>query len=111
VPGCCPGDLAPECAAATVLDALSAPRGAEDDRSHVQRYHDTLEEAMRRLVAAGLLPERAGQPAKVLAHISLADLIELDAGSKLQKEWTERARARRAAHRAAASVAGSDGAA
>ena len=66
---------------------------------------------MRRLVTAGLLPERAGQPAKVLAHISLADLIELDADSKLQQEWTEQARARWAAHRAAASVAGSDGAA
>jgi hypothetical protein len=32
-----------------VLDALSAPRGAEDDRSHAQRYHDALEDAMRRL--------------------------------------------------------------
>jgi hypothetical protein len=39
---------------------------------------------MRRLVTAGLLPERAGQPAKVLAHISLVDLIELDADSQLQ---------------------------
>ncbi len=66
---------------------------------------------MRRLVTAGLLPERAGQPAKVLAHISLVDLIELDADSQLQQEWTERARARWAARRAAASVAGSDGAA
>jgi hypothetical protein len=28
---------------------------------------------MRRLLAAGLLPERAGQPVKVWAHISLAD--------------------------------------
>jgi hypothetical protein len=31
----------------TVLEALSAPRGAEDTRSHAQRYHDALEEAMR----------------------------------------------------------------
>ena len=107
------GDLAPECAAVltTVLEALSAPRGAEDTRSHEQRYHDALQEAMRRLVTAGLLPERAGQPSKVLAHISLVDLIELDADSALQQEWTERVRARWAAHRAAASVAGSDGAA
>ena len=107
------GDLAPECAAVltTVLDALSAPLGADDTRSHEQRYHDALQEAMRRLVTAGLLPERAGQPAKVWAHISLADLIELDADSKLQEEWAERARARWATHRAAASVAGSDGAA
>ena len=58
------GDLTPECTAvvAAVLDALSAPRGAEDDRTHEMRYHDALEEACRRLVAAGLLPERAGQP-------------------------------------------------
>ena len=107
------GDLTPECAAVVtaVLDALSAPRGAEDDRSHGQRYHDALEEAMRRLVAAGLLPERAGQPVRVTAHIDLTDLIDLDVGSKLQKEWTEGVRGRWAAARAAASAAGSDGAA
>jgi hypothetical protein len=107
------GDLTPECTAlaGTVLDALSAPRGAEDTRSHAQRYHDALEEAMRRLVSAGLLPERAGQPAKVWAHISLADLMVLDARSKLQEEWIDRVRGEWAGHRAAASVAGSDGAA
>jgi hypothetical protein len=53
------GDLTPGCAAVVtaVLDALSAPAGAEDTRSHDQRYHDALEDAMRRLVASGLLPE------------------------------------------------------
>src|ERR1039458_842492 len=107
------GDLTPECTAlvGTVLEALSAPRGAEDTRSHAQRYHDALEEAMHRLVSAGLLPERAGQPARVWAHISLADLMVLDADSKLQEQWTERVRGEWAGHRAAASVAGSDGAA
>jgi hypothetical protein len=107
------GNLTPECTALinTVLEALSAPRGADDTRSHEQRYHDALEEAMHRLVSAGLLPERAGQPAKVLAHISLADLMVLDARSKLQEEWIERVRGEWAGHRAAASVAGSDGAA
>ena len=34
---------------ATVLDALSAPAGAEDTRSQAQRFHDALQEAMRRL--------------------------------------------------------------
>src|ERR1017187_4760157 len=107
------GDLTPECTAlvGTVLEALSAPRGAEDTRSHAQRYHDALEEAMHRLVSAGLLPERAGQPARVWAHISLADLMVLDANSKLQEQWIERVRGEWAGHRAAASVAGSDGAA
>jgi Domain of unknown function (DUF222) len=35
-------DLTPECASvvATVLDALSAPAGAEDTRSQAQRFHD-----------------------------------------------------------------------
>jgi hypothetical protein len=105
------GDLTPECTAVVtaVLDALSAPVGAEDTRTYAQRYHDALQEAMRRLVAAGLLPERAGQPVKVLAHISLADLMVLDGSSALQEEWTARARAAWAAHRAAASVGGSDG--
>jgi len=106
-------DLTPECAAVVtaVLDALSAPRGAEDDRTHGQRYHDALEDAMRRLVAAGLLPERAGQPVKVWAHISLADLLELDAESALLHEWTARVRREWAGHRAAASAGGSDGSA
>ena len=56
------GDLTPECAAVLgkVLYALSAPGGDEDDRSQAQRYHDALQEAMQRLVTAGLLPERAG---------------------------------------------------
>src|SRR6266851_2239070 len=105
------GDLTPECAAVVgaVLDALSAPAGAEDTRSHQQRYHDALEEAMRRLVAADLLPERAGQPVKVWAHISLADLLVLDGSSALLDEWIASARAAWAAARAGASAGGSDG--
>jgi hypothetical protein len=105
------GDLTPECAAVVtaVLDALSAPRDAEDERSHVQRYHDALEEACRRLVAAGLLPERAGQPVKVTGHIHLKDLIDLDIDSTLQKQWTEHVRGEWAAARAAAAAGGSDG--
>ena len=105
------GDLTPECAAVVtaVLDALSAPAGAEDTRTRDQRYHDALQEAMRRLVAAGLLPERAGQPVKVWAHISLADLLKLEGSSALQEEWTTQVRAQWAAHRAAASRGGSDG--
>ena len=77
-----------------VLDALSAPAGAEDTRSQAQRYHDALQEAMQRLVAAGLLPERAGQPVKALVHITLADLLALDGSSALLEEWISRVRAR-----------------
>jgi hypothetical protein len=107
------GDLTAECAAAVaaVLDALGGKAGKDDDRTKGQRYHDALAEAMRRLTAAGLLPERAGQPVRAWAHISLADLLLLDADSALQEQWTERVRARWAARRAAASETGaSDGA-
>src|SRR5580704_1395189 len=43
------GDLTPECAAMVqaVLDALSIPAGAGDLRTHPQRYHDALQEAMK----------------------------------------------------------------
>jgi hypothetical protein len=107
------GDLTPECTAAVtaVLDALSAPVGADDTRSRQQRCHDALEQAMTRLAAAGMLPERAGQPTKVWAHVSLADLILLDADSALQKEWISRVRGAWAAARAAGAAGGSDGAA
>jgi hypothetical protein len=105
------GDLTPECASVmgAVLDALSAPAGAEDTRSQAQRFHDGLHEAMQRLITAGLLPERAGQPVKALVHISLADLMILDGSSALLEEWTARVRAQWAGHRAAASAGGSDG--
>jgi hypothetical protein len=98
------GDLTPECAEAVgrVLDALSAPVGDEDDRSQEQRHHDALQEAMKRLIAAGMIPERGGQPVRVWAHISLADLLRLDGSSALQEEWTAELRTRWAAHRAAA---------
>ena len=63
---------------------------------------------MRRLVAAGMLPERAGQPVKIWAHISLADLLRLDGSSALQDEWTALVRERWAGRRAAASEGGGD---
>ena len=78
-------------------------------RSQAQRYHDALHEAMQRLVTAGLLPERAGQPVKAWVHISLADLMVLDGSSALLEEWTSRVRAQWAGHRAEASAGGSDG--
>ena len=92
-----------------MLDALGATAGKEDDRTREQRYHDALAEAMRRLVAAGLLPERAGQPVKAWVHISLADLLLLDGDSALQEQWTAQIRERWAARRAFASETGSEG--
>jgi hypothetical protein len=105
------GDLTPECTAMVqaVLDALSAPHGGGDLRTRPQRYHDALEEAMRRLLASGLLPKRAGQPVKALAHIYFAELLEMDPDSALQDKWIAEYRAQWAAHRAAASVTTGDG--
>jgi hypothetical protein len=107
------GDLTPECSAVVgaVLEALSAPMGAQDTRTHEQRYHDALQEAMRRLAASDLLPERAGQPVKALVHVTLAELRAFDEDSALEDDWITAARARWAAARATASVGGNDGAA
>jgi Domain of unknown function (DUF222) len=105
------GDLTPQCAAMVqaVLDALSAPQGADDLRTRPQRYHDALQDAMKRLLASDLLPKRAGQPVKALVHIYFAELAEMDEDSALQDRWIAEYRARWAAHRAAASVAIGDG--
>jgi len=105
------GDLTPECAAMVqaVLDALSAPNGGGDLRTKPQRYHDALAEAMKRLLASGLLPQRAGQPVKALVHVTFADLCELDVDSKLQEAWIAGYQARWAGQRAAASVSTGDG--
>jgi hypothetical protein len=105
------GDLTPECAAMVqaVLDALAAPAGAGDLRTRAQRYHDALAEAMKRLLASNLLPQRAGQPVKALVHVTFADLCDLDVDSKLQQAWITDYRARWAGQRAAASVSTGDG--
>ncbi len=70
------GDLTAECAEATraVLDALGKRRGPEDLRTPGQRWHDALQEAFRRLIAAGGLPDRAGQPTQIQLHLSLEEL-------------------------------------
>jgi len=105
------GDLTRECAEVVgrVLDALGGKAGTDDDRSKEERYHDALQEAMKRLVAANLVPERAGQPVKAWVHIALADLLLLDGDSALQEQWTAQVRARWAARRAFAAETGSEG--
>jgi hypothetical protein len=66
---------------------------------------------MCRLVAAGLVPQRAGQPVKVLAHVTLADLMLLEGSDGLRDEWTRQARARWAGYKARnAGTRGGDGA-
>ena len=104
------GDLTAECAelVRTVLDALSAPAGAEDTRTHAQRYHDGLQEAMRRLAASGLLPHRAGAPVKAWVHISLAELLAMEGSTALVQAWVTQLRAAWAGHRAGASAGGGE---
>ena len=70
------GDLTPRCTAAlqAVLDTLGKKAGPEDIRTTAQRHHDALEEACRRLLASGCLPDRAGQPAQLQLQITLDQL-------------------------------------
>ena len=70
------GDLTPGCAAAlaAVLEALGKRAGPEDVRTGAQRRHDALEEACRRLIRAGMVPGRAGQPTQILVHLTLGQL-------------------------------------
>jgi len=90
------GDLTPGCAAAVaaVLEALGKPAGPEDTRTVTQRRHDALEEACRRLLAAKMVPGRAGQPAQALVHITLAQLRALPGASEAEAAWRAAATAR-----------------
>jgi hypothetical protein len=71
------GNLSARCAAALqeVLDAVGARHGPEDTRTVQQRRHDALEDACTRLLAAGCLPDRAGQPARLQLHLSLDQFL------------------------------------
>ena len=83
------GDLTPQCAAAlaAVLEALGKRAGPEDLRSKWQRDHDALEEACRRLIAAGCLPERAGQPTQIQLHMTLDQLRGQPGGGAAEAAW------------------------
>jgi len=74
------GELTPRCAAAltAVLEALGKKAGPEDTRTLVQRRHDALEEACRRLISAGCLPDRAGQATQIQLTMTLDQLASLN---------------------------------
>ena len=68
------GILDPECGAAvkTALDSLAKPRGPEDDRTHSQRMHDALAEAVHHAMDEGKLPRRNG----VKPHVTVTTTLE-----------------------------------
>jgi hypothetical protein len=83
------GDLSPQCAAAlaAVLEALGKRAGPEDLRSKWQRDHDALEEACRRLIAAGCLPQRAGQPTQIQLGMTLDQLRGMRGAGAAESAW------------------------
>ena len=85
------GDLTPGCTAAlaAVLEALGKKGGPEDTRTAGQRRHDALEEACRRLIASGMLPERAGQPTQAIVHMTLAQLRQEPGAAAAEAAWAE----------------------
>ena len=84
------GDLTPACTAAlaAILDALGQKAGPEDERTKRQRDHDALEEACARLIASGMLPERAGQPTHIQLHMTLRELRGAADSSGLEDAWS-----------------------
>jgi hypothetical protein len=83
------GDLTPQCAAAlqAVLDSLGKRRGPEDLRTKGQRMHDALEDACRRLIGSGCLPDRAGQPTHIVLHMDLDRLRGLPGAPGAEAAW------------------------
>lgn len=83
------GDLTPGCAAAVsaVLEALGKRAGPEDTRTAFQRRHDALEEACRRLIAAGMVPDRAGQPTQIVLHMGLGELRDQPGAPEAEAAW------------------------
>jgi hypothetical protein len=83
------GELTPGCAAAlsAVLDSLGKKAGPEDIRTKRQRRHDALEEACRRLIASGCLPDRAGQPTQIMLHMSLDQLRGMPGAAEREAAW------------------------
>jgi hypothetical protein len=83
------GDLTASAAAAVsaVLEALGGRSGPEDHRTFGQRNHDALAEACRRLIAAGMVPARAGQDTRAEVAISLRQLRKLPGADAAENAW------------------------
>ena len=82
------GDLTPAAAASlrAALDSLNASAGPEDTRTDAQRDHDALEEICRLLIAGGL-PDRAGQPTQIQLHMTLSQLLRQPEADQATAAW------------------------
>jgi hypothetical protein len=83
------GNLTPHAAAAltAVLESLGKKCGPEDTRTEAQRLHDALEEACDLLIAAGMLPQRAGASTRADVHIPVGELLQMDGAAALEDAW------------------------
>jgi hypothetical protein len=83
------GDLTATCAAKlqAVFDALGKHAGPGDWRTAGQRQHDALEDALGRLIKAGLLPEAAGQATMAQVVIPFSALRGMHGASEAEQAW------------------------
>jgi hypothetical protein len=83
------GDLTPQCAASlqAVLDALGKKNGPDDTRSHAQRQHDALEEALAILLRSRELPDRAGTDTTCQVNTPFSELRQRDGASVIEDAW------------------------
>src|SRR3984957_7938008 len=82
-------NLTGECAAAVqaVLEALGKKASPDDDRTEAQRYHDALQQACELLLAARLVPDRAGTPTRADVIIALAQLRTMPGAPEMEHAY------------------------
>ena len=83
------GNLTPECAAAVqaVLEALGKKAGPEDTRTEGQRFHDALQQGCELLIAAKMVPDRAGADTHVAVHIPFPELRQRPGAPEAEEVW------------------------
>jgi Domain of unknown function (DUF222)/HNH endonuclease len=83
------GDLAAGCAAKlqAIFDALGKNLGPDDLRNIGQRQHDALDEALSRLIKAGLLPQAAGTDTLAQVIIPFPALRGMHGASAAEEQW------------------------
>jgi hypothetical protein len=83
------GDLSANCAAllTQVFETFGKRTGKGDLRSPGERQHDALEEALRLSLGHPDAPQSGGLKPRVLAVVSLNELLNLDGASALCDAW------------------------